>query len=300
MHHIIILPRPTTTTTTLYAVSFDTLGLSEASRERYVPSSCTMDLFPKKKKKEADESSPLIPPSPPSPRARPLRSAPASRSMFTLQDDTHTLRKPTAGARSSSDPSPVVVFAAARGPKSEHSEWTWWSVGDEEEENEEGDDGDDAKLSFHERRRRRARRRRRLRRLRTQILVALCYLFVVLHAVVILVGPVALSLWLDEADWCGVAASAAAGGGNDEDGDGEPQRNLQEALSATTRSTEAAATVVFSTDVPIGDRDYKNPDYDTDPCRYVRVIPYLLGLTLEECDMSRRMLASVILGGAIG
>jgi len=44
---------------------------------------------------------------------------------------------------------------------------------------------------------------------------------------------------------------------------------------------------------------YENPDYITDPC-FHRRLPQLLGLTLEECDLSRRMLASVIFGGAIG
>jgi len=42
-----------------------------------------------------------------------------------------------------------------------------------------------------------------------------------------------------------------------------------------------------------------NPDHIDDPCRYER-IPQLFWLTEEECDMSRRMLMSVILGGAIG
>ena len=47
------------------------------------------------------------------------------------------------------------------------------------------------------------------------------------------------------------------------------------------------------------DKTYNNPDYITDPCRYLRV-PQLLYLTMEECDMSRRLLCSVLLGGIIG
>ena len=47
------------------------------------------------------------------------------------------------------------------------------------------------------------------------------------------------------------------------------------------------------------EREYENPDYITDPCRYER-LPHLFWLTLEECDMSRRMLTSVVLGSAIG
>lgn len=47
------------------------------------------------------------------------------------------------------------------------------------------------------------------------------------------------------------------------------------------------------------DAEYANPDYITDLCRYLRV-PQLFFLTMEECDMSRRLLCSVILGGIIG
>ena len=34
-----------------------------------------------------------------------------------------------------------------------------------------------------------------------------------------------------------------------------------------------------------------NPDYDTDPCRYIR-LPELCFLTVEECDISRRLLGT--------
>mmetsp|Transcript_29232 Transcript_29232/g.59493 ORF Transcript_29232/g.59493 Transcript_29232/m.59493 type:complete len:135 (-) Transcript_29232:820-1224(-) len=44
---------------------------------------------------------------------------------------------------------------------------------------------------------------------------------------------------------------------------------------------------------------YENPDYDDTPCRHER-LPQLLYLTLEECDLSRRMASSVIFGGFIG
>jgi len=44
---------------------------------------------------------------------------------------------------------------------------------------------------------------------------------------------------------------------------------------------------------------YENPDYDDSPCHITR-IPFLFYLTLEECDLSRRMAASVLLGGLIG
>lgn len=44
---------------------------------------------------------------------------------------------------------------------------------------------------------------------------------------------------------------------------------------------------------------YENPDHDNDPCRYER-LPHLFYLTLEEADLCRRMLLSVIMGAAIG
>ncbi|KAL7524943.1 hypothetical protein ACHAWF_001141, partial [Thalassiosira exigua] len=44
---------------------------------------------------------------------------------------------------------------------------------------------------------------------------------------------------------------------------------------------------------------YENPDYNNSPCHVAR-IPLLLHLTLEECDLSRRMAFSVLLGGFIG
>lgn len=44
---------------------------------------------------------------------------------------------------------------------------------------------------------------------------------------------------------------------------------------------------------------YENPDHDDDPCRYER-LPHLFYLTLEEADLCRRMLLSVVMGAAIG
>ena len=47
------------------------------------------------------------------------------------------------------------------------------------------------------------------------------------------------------------------------------------------------------------DKDYDNPDYNSDSCRRERV-PMLLFLNLEEADFCQRMLVSVLLGSAIG
>lgn len=44
---------------------------------------------------------------------------------------------------------------------------------------------------------------------------------------------------------------------------------------------------------------YPNPDFNLDPCRYVR-FPFLSYITMEECDVCRRLLTAVVLGGAIG
>jgi len=46
-------------------------------------------------------------------------------------------------------------------------------------------------------------------------------------------------------------------------------------------------------------KEYENPDYDDSPCHLTR-IPFLFYLTLEECDLSRRMAVSVLLEGLIG
>lgn len=52
-------------------------------------------------------------------------------------------------------------------------------------------------------------------------------------------------------------------------------------------------------DLDVGPTKYDNPDYNHSPCHITR-IPSLFYLTLEECDLSRRMVASIIFGGFIG
>eukprot|EP00588_Corethron_pennatum_P025282 CAMPEP_0194317296 /NCGR_PEP_ID=MMETSP0171-20130528/14029_1 /TAXON_ID=218684 /ORGANISM="Corethron pennatum, Strain L29A3" /LENGTH=308 /DNA_ID=CAMNT_0039073821 /DNA_START=232 /DNA_END=1155 /DNA_ORIENTATION=- len=46
-------------------------------------------------------------------------------------------------------------------------------------------------------------------------------------------------------------------------------------------------------------QEYENPDYDPNPCLRVP-LPQLLWLSRHDCDVSRRLLASVFLGGIIG
>ena len=107
----------------------------------------------------------------------------------------------------------------------------------------------------------------------TKLLIWSCFVLAFLYTCTILIGPLVLS-FQDESEWCS------------QDG-----RKLK--VSGDSSST------AYSWEMNVEDKEYENPDYITDPCWYVRV-PQLGWLTLEECDLSRRMLTSVILGGAIG
>ncbi len=108
-------------------------------------------------------------------------------------------------------------------------------------------------------------------------------MLVVVYSILIIVGPILLTWIIPKEEWCGLSEpSSSLGGGGDDDGEG---RRL---LSGDFYVKEASA-----------DHPYANPDYIMDPCRYLRVAE-LLFFTLEECDMSRRLLCSVILGGVIG
>jgi putative Mg2+ transporter-C (MgtC) family protein len=105
---------------------------------------------------------------------------------------------------------------------------------------------------------------------------AICYVLVVVYSILINVGPIALTWIIPKEEWCGLdgtSPSSVAGG----------RRRLSGDFKEASSDHES----------------YANPDYITDPCRYLRV-PELLFFTLEECDMSRRLLCSVILGGIIG
>lgn len=93
----------------------------------------------------------------------------------------------------------------------------------------------------------------------------------------VMVGPLVLH-FVDKDKWC-----------NQED---TAERYLK-------RSGDGDGSRFINDDMSIDEKRYDNPDYNTDPCRYAR-LPYLAGLTLEECDYCRRMLTSVLLGGAIG
>mmetsp|Transcript_457 Transcript_457/g.671 ORF Transcript_457/g.671 Transcript_457/m.671 type:complete len:369 (+) Transcript_457:123-1229(+) len=111
-------------------------------------------------------------------------------------------------------------------------------------------------------------------KLHMKILLFVCYTALTVWTTVAVLGPIVLSFF-DELTWCTA----------DELGD---QRFLK-------RSGDPGAS--FSDDD--SGKKYENPDYDTNPCRQIR-IPYLFWLTLEECDYCQRMIASVLLGGTIG
>jgi len=117
------------------------------------------------------------------------------------------------------------------------------------------------------------RRRRRSRRGGVGNLSFLLLVAVAVYAVVVFAVPLALHLRRDRASWCPYA----------DDGEKDDKYTKQ----------------LFLPDVAEDESPYENPDYSLDPCRYVR-LPCLLGLTLEDCDMSRRMVVSVLLGGVIG
>ena len=97
------------------------------------------------------------------------------------------------------------------------------------------------------------------------MIMLLSYLVLVVYTLLVLFGPLIL-LPIDKTKWCPESESV---GVDDDD------------------------------DAVYDEPHYENPDYITDPC-FHRRLPELLGLTLEECDLSRRMLASVLFGGAIG
>jgi hypothetical protein len=107
----------------------------------------------------------------------------------------------------------------------------------------------------------------------TKLLIGSCYVLAPLYTFTILIGPLVLS-FQDASEWCS-----------------QDERKL--------KTSGDSSSTVYSWEMNIEDKEYENPDYITDPCWYIRV-PQLGWLTLEECDMCRRMLTSVILGGAIG
>jgi len=107
---------------------------------------------------------------------------------------------------------------------------------------------------------------------------------VLFFSVLIFVGPFLLHVVIDKDAWCQLPLLDATVDNMDgsADRDNHDLRNL-----ASGDFAEGGGYL------------YPNPDYDTDPCRYAR-FAVLCFITLEECDICRRLLTAVILGGAIG
>jgi hypothetical protein len=112
------------------------------------------------------------------------------------------------------------------------------------------------------------------------IILIFCYLLVLFFSILICIGPILLTYVLPKEEWCGLTADYFTTDGTTNDNN----RNL---LSGDTETLSDSNS------------PYHNPDYILDPCRYLRV-PYVFYITMEECDMCRRLLCSVLLGGIIG
>lgn len=116
----------------------------------------------------------------------------------------------------------------------------------------------------------------RSRSFNIKLMLIVSYFGVIVWTLMVLFGPLLLS-FMEKSTWC--------------DSDGG-RRSLKQ-------SSDGQGNRFINSDMTSDEKHYENPDYNTDPCRYMR-IPYLAGLTLEECDFCRRMLVAVLLGGAIG
>lgn len=106
----------------------------------------------------------------------------------------------------------------------------------------------------------------------------------------IFVGPFLLTYVIDKDDWCHSRLT-------------QDQRNMflqLQPLADGGDTVHNQRMLGGSGDfAATADHPYPNPDYDTDPCRYVR-FPFLSYITMEECDFCQRLAMSVVLGGAIG
>lgn len=136
------------------------------------------------------------------------------------------------------------------------------------------------KLRREEKRRQWLKRWRRRRLIGT---ITLSFIYTLLGAYTILVtaGPLVLQYWIDPMDWCPTYPEEFG------------EENL---LQKTSKDIHEEDNVEDKGTIS---SKYENPDYNDSPCHITR-IPLLLHLTLEECDLSRRMFTSVLLGGLVG
>eukprot|EP00984_Skeletonema_dohrnii_P000604 scaffold190_cov109-Skeletonema_dohrnii-CCMP3373.AAC.13 len=122
---------------------------------------------------------------------------------------------------------------------------------------------------------------KRWRRRRFIGTIVLTFIYTVLFAYTVLVtaGPLVLHYWIDPVEWCPTYLEDFGENSLLQKASKDVREDVEEMDDTSTK--------------------YENPDYNYSPCHITR-IPVLFHLTLEECDLSRRMALSVLLGGLIG
>jgi hypothetical protein len=131
-----------------------------------------------------------------------------------------------------------------------------------------------------EEKRRKWLKRWRRRRFIGTIVLSFIYTLLFAYTVLITAGPLVLNYWIDPIEWCPSYLEEFG------------ENSLLQKTSKDVHEDEIEEKDETST-------KYENPDYNYAPCHITR-IPLLFHLTLEECDLSRRMALSVLLGGLIG
>lgn len=146
-------------------------------------------------------------------------------------------------------------------------------------------------------------KRHRRRHVLGVITLVIVYSLLFFYTIIITIGPLALDYWVDPMDWCPyyedlVDASERAFFADHKNfiGDETVKKWNIDILQRTSNDIHQHDKQQQSD----GERKkYDNPDYNDSPCHITR-IPSLFYLTLEECDLSRRMAASIVFGGLIG
>lgn len=135
--------------------------------------------------------------------------------------------------------------------------------------------------------------KRRNRFLRYPSITILAYIVVLFFTLVILIVPTLLHRKLHKSQWCHIYKDH--NDSNCQDSSNSSQISQNNCTDTAISDNYNLESLTF----PSKTAEYENPDFDTDPCRYLR-LPLLVYLTLEEADHCRRLLASVLMGFAIG
>lgn len=150
--------------------------------------------------------------------------------------------------------------------------------------------------------------------LKGAICLTVVYSLLFFYTMLVTIGPLALHFWVDITDWCPYYYDESWEGDNHD----AYFLNIDETNIVRDDTIKALNMDMLqrtSNDIHIHvqkhqqpdentenseeTKNYDNPDYNNSPCHVSR-IPSLFYLTLEECDLSRRMAASIIFGGFIG